>query len=57
MLTPLFGIFEDSGAAVEILWWTHGEGEGGGNIVAECERQVSSVSASLLAMYAGKRAL
>jgi len=27
MLTPLFGIFEDGGAAVEILWWMH---EGGG---------------------------
>jgi len=53
MLTPLFSIFEDGGAAVEILWWMCG----GGNIVAECERQVSSISASSLAMYAGKRAL
>ena len=28
MLTPLFGIFEDGGAAVEILWWMRGGGRG-----------------------------
>jgi len=38
MLTPLFGIFEDGGAAVEILWWTRG---GGGilwqNVRGKCQ--------------------
>jgi len=35
MLTLLFSIFGDGGAAVEIVWWTRG---GEGNIVAEYER-------------------
>ena len=39
MLTPLFGIFEDGGAAVEILWWMCGPGGGilWQNVRGECQ--------------------
>jgi len=36
MLTPMFGIFESGGAAVEILWWTHG-GILWQNVRGECQ--------------------